>query len=108
MTDNATALRHSAIGIASLCISCVVIFCFIVVIAIAGALTGSGAATSATNTIVGFAAIFIAMVDLVGVALAIAGLVDGSAKKVFPILGLTLGIGALAIVAALVWVGMKT
>jgi hypothetical protein len=106
--NDAAVLRHNGLGIASFSVSCAVIFCFFVIVAIAGVLNTTGTATPAANSIVGFSIFLVALVDLVGLGLGIAALFDKTAKKVLPILGLTLGVGGLLIVGALIVIGLKT
>jgi hypothetical protein len=106
--NDAAMLRHNGLGIASFSVALVVLLSFFVIIAIAGFLHASGSATPAINSVIGIEIFYFAAVDVVAFGLGIAALFDRTAKKVFPILGLTVGVGGLLIVGALIVIGLKT
>ena len=79
-------LRHKGLGIASFVIAIVVSVLALLLFAIAGALTSTGKATPEINMVIGLFLVLVWFIDTVGVALGIAGAVDRTAKKTFPIL----------------------
>jgi hypothetical protein len=99
--------RHKGLGIASFVIALICLVLILMLFGIAGAMTNAGKATPEFNTIIGFGLFFAWFVDVVGVALGIAGALDRSSKKVFPVLGLVFGIGILVLSVALVVVGIS-
>ena len=99
--------RHNGLGIASFVIAITVLVCIFALFVVAGVLKKSGRATPKSDMFVGFAIFFCWSVNLVGIALGIAGAVDGSAKKTFPILGIVIGSSVLLLSAGLVIVGLK-
>jgi hypothetical protein len=98
--------RHKGLGISSFIIALICSAFLLIVFAIAGFLTSTGKATPGTNTLVGFGMIFGVFVDLIAIGLGIAGAMDRSSKKVFPVLGLVLGIGIVLLSVALVVIGL--
>jgi hypothetical protein len=100
------ALRHGGLGVTSFVMSVVVLVLIVVLFGVAGAMKAAGTATPATNVVVGLAIIVLWVLDLVAIALGIAGAIDNTSKKVFPILGLVLAVGTAVISAGLVVIGM--
>ena len=99
--------RHKGLGIASFIIALICLALILALFGIAGAMTNAGKATPEFNTIIGFGLFFAWFVDVVGIALGIAGALDRSSKKVFPVLGLIFGIGILVLSVALVVIGLS-
>jgi membrane glycosyltransferase len=99
--------RHKGLGIASFVIAITMLVCIFALFVVAGLLKESGATTSKSNMITGFAMFFCWLVNVVGIALGIAGCIDGSAKKTFPILGIVIGGAELLLSACLVIIGIK-
>ena len=105
--NDTSDLRHGGMGIASFCIALFVIVGFFVAVGAAGALHVARDASPTLSTVVGFAIFGFAVLDLVGIGLGIAGLFDRRSKKVFPILGVVIGLGGLLLVAALIGLGLS-
>ena len=100
-------LRHKGLGIASFVISiAVLVFVFFLFI-IAGAMKNAGTATPAADMVFGGAIFFFWLLDAVGVAIGIAGALDRTAKKTFPVLGIVIGGAVLVLSIVLVLIGLK-
>ena len=93
--DEQLVRRHKGLGIASFVISLICVVLILLLFLVAGALTASGKATNEVNMMIGFGLFFAWFVDVIGVALGIAGALDRSSKKVFPVLGLIFGLAIL-------------
>jgi len=104
--DEQLVRRHKGLGIASFIIALICVVLILLLFVVAGALTASGKATNEINMMIGFGLFFAWFVDVIGVALGIAGALDRSSKKVFPVLGMIFGIAILVISVALVLIGL--
>ena len=93
MDEQAIVRRHRGLGIASFVVSLAVLLLFFAGTAMATLLYVSRATTPApTLTIItGFSLMFLWAVSLVGIGLGIAGAIDRTSKKVFPVLGIVFG-----------------
>jgi len=105
--EGQVALRHGALGVTSFVMAVVVLILIIVLFGVAGAMKAAGTATAASNVVVGLGIIVLWVLDLVAIALGIAGALDKTSKKTFPVLGLVLAIGTAVISAGLVVLGMR-
>ena len=105
--DEQALLRHRGLGIASFIIAMVVLLLILLVFGVAGALRVSGVKSPAIDVVIGLAAIALWLANLVGIGLGIAGLIDKTSKKTFPILGLVIGAGTLAISVGVVLIGIR-
>ena len=105
--DEQALLRHRGLGIASFIIAMVVLLLIFLVFGVAGALRVSGVKNPAIDVVIGLAAIALWLANLVGIGLGIAGLIDKTSKKTFPILGLVIGAGTLAISVGVVLIGIR-
>jgi len=105
--DEQALLRHRGLGIASFIIAMVVLLLIFLVFGVAGALRVSGVKSPAIDVVIGLAAIALWLANLVGIGLGIAGLIDKTSKKTFPILGLVIGAGTLAISVGVVLIGIR-
>ena len=98
--------RHGGLGIASFVIGVLSIFVDFAIFGIAGHLKNTGQETQTVNMIVGFAILVLLGVCLLGLGLGIAGAVDRTSKKVFPVLGIVLCTFVFLATAALVAIGI--
>jgi hypothetical protein len=105
--DDQLVRRHKGLGISSFIISLICLVLIVLLFMVAGALTASGKATQEINMMIGFGLFFAWFVDVIGIALGIAGAMDRTAKKVFPVLGLIFGLGILIASVALVLIGIS-
>ena len=103
---NPVALRHGGLGIASFVIGVLSIFIDIGIFAVAGYMQMSGRQTPAVNVIVGASMLLLLGVCLLGIGLGIAGAVDRTSKKAFPVLGIVLSTLVVLITAGLVTYGI--
>jgi hypothetical protein len=100
------ATHHGALGIASFIMSVVVILLVFVSVGVAGYLQTTGQYGSPLKTLVGLVIIFCALLVVITIGLAIAGLFDYSSKKAFPIIGLSISIGTLLVIAGIMAIGL--
>jgi len=100
-------LRHGGLGVASFVISIVVLPLLFVLIGVAAAIKQSGGESQVNNMLIGFDMISLWVVNLAGIGLGIAGAVDKSSKKVFPVLGLVFGIATILLSVGMVAYGLR-
>ena len=93
-------------GIASFAIGMLTLFLDVGVFGIAGYLKENGQQTPTENAIIGSCILLVFGVCLLGIGLGIAGAVDRTSKKVFPIIGIVLCTGVFLLTGALVAVGI--
>jgi hypothetical protein len=105
--DSQAALRPGVgLGISSFVLGAITTLSFIFLVVCAGVAHNNGTATPAFNTMIGASLMLVWIVNLIGVGLGIAGVVQRSSNKTFPILGLVLNFGILVLGAALVAAGL--
>ena len=105
--DDQVALRHKGLGIASFVIAIVVLVLVFLLFLIAGVMKTSGAATPTANAVIGSLIFLLWLIDVVGVAIGIAGVMDRTAKKTFPVLGIVIGGAVLVLSIILIVIGLK-
>lgn|SRR5262249_10189407 len=105
--DEQALLRHRGLGIASFAVAMVVLLLIFLVFGVAGVLKVSGIKNPAIDVIIGLGIIVLWLANLVGIGLGIEGVVDKTSKKIFPILGLVIGAGTLAISVGAVVIGIR-
>ena len=105
--EQQVVLRHKGLGIASFIICLFALILIFLLFAVAGALKSQGRSTPEVNMVVGSALFVFLFLDIVGVALGIAGLFDRGSKKVFPVLGVVIGAVILLATIGLVLFGLK-
>jgi|SRR5580698_6127761 hypothetical protein len=105
--DDQVALRHKGLGIASFVIAIVVLVLVFLLFLIAGVMKTSGAATPTANAVIGSLIFLLWLIDVVGVAIGIAGVLDRTAKKTFPVLGIVIGGAVLLLSIVLIVIGLK-
>lgn len=106
--DNQTITRsHNGKGIASFLIGVMCVISLLALVGTAGVMTQTGKATPELNMIIGLGILAAGFVDLIGIGLGFFAAVDRSSKKIFPVLGLTLNVGILLLVGALVVIGLS-
>jgi hypothetical protein len=98
--------RHKGLGIASFILAIVTLSGIFMAIVLAGLMSVNGSATPTLKMIVGFAMLFFLLLDVVGIAVGIAGVVDRTSKKTFPVMGIALCTGTLVLRAVIVAVGL--
>jgi hypothetical protein len=98
--------RHRGLGITSFILAIVVLLGVFTAMAVAGVTTINGTATPTSKTLVGIGLLFLLLLDVVAIALGIAGLVDRTSKKTFPVLGITLCAGTLVLTGAVIAIGV--
>src|SRR5271166_5224925 len=87
--DNQASVRvHKGTGIASFIVGVTSMVLILALFALAGIMHNAGKVSPGLNMIIGFGMFFAWFVDAIGIALGVAGAVDRSSKKVFPVLGL--------------------
>jgi hypothetical protein len=97
--------KHKGLGIASFVITVVSFVLVLLAVVIAGVVTMAHKATPEINTIIGLFLFIVWLLDLIGIGLGIAGALDRTSKKVFPILGIVIGAAVLLGSAAIVAIG---
>ena len=107
MQNHETVRTHNGKGIASFVIGVTCVITLLALVGIAGVMTQGGKATPELNIIIGLGILSACFVDLIGIGLGFFAAVDRSSKKIFPALGLTLNIGILALVGALLVIGLS-
>jgi hypothetical protein len=105
--DDQVVLRHKGLGIASFVIAIVVLVLVFLLFLIAGVMKTSGAATPTANAVIGSLIFLLWLIDVVGVAIGIAGVMDRTAKKTFPVLGIVIGGAVLVLSIILIVIGLK-
>jgi hypothetical protein len=105
--DDQVALRHKGLGIASFVIAIVVLVLVFLLFLVAGVMKSSGAATPTANAVIGSLIFLLWLIDVVGVAIGIAGAMDRTAKKTFPVLGIVIGGAVLLLSIILIVIGLK-
>jgi hypothetical protein len=100
--------RHGGLGIASFVITLISLIAIVMLFLIIGVMVNQGRVPEKDPLIqiMSLGVILAAFVDLIGVGLGIAGAMDRTSKKVFPVLGLILGIAILVIAGALMVIGL--
>ena len=106
--DQQVVRRHGGLGIASFIIALFSLVALVMIIAALGVMANQGRATGTEplTQLLGIAMLLVLFVDLIGVVLGIAGAVDRTSKKVFPILGLVFGVGLLLLGVGLIALGL--
>jgi hypothetical protein len=106
--DQQVVRRHGGLGIASFIIALICLIALVMIIAVLGVLGQQGRATGTEplTNLLGIGMLLVLFVDLIGVVLGVAGAVDRTSKKVFPILGLVFGVGLLLLGVGLIVVGL--
>jgi hypothetical protein len=106
--DGRTQLRpNTGLGISSFTLGTISMVSFVILMGYAGFLQNAGLATAATNALVGVGLLLVWIVNLTGIGLGIAGVMQHSLKKVFPILGLVFNVGTLALSATVIAIGLS-
>lgn len=101
-TDIAPRHRHGGFGIAAFVLAVVMAVMLFLDITIAGYAKMSGTATPAFNVLIGSVVFLCAFLCLISIGLGIAGFLDKTSKRVFPVISLAINGTALAILAAIV------
>lgn len=107
MQNQAARRTHNGTGIASFVIGVTCVVSLLALVGTAGVMTQAGKATPEFNMIIGLGILSACFVDLIGIGLGFFAAVDRSSRKVFPALGLTLNIGILIFVGALLAIGLS-
>jgi hypothetical protein len=107
MQNHANVRTHNGKGIASFVIGVTCFITLLALVGIAGVMTQGGKATPEFNMIIGLGILSACFVDLIGIGLGFFAAIDRSSRKVFPALGLTLNIGILIFVGALLGIGLS-
>jgi hypothetical protein len=98
--------KHKALGISSFVVTLIVLVLSFLLFAIVGVLSRAHKSTPEINTMIGIFLFLFWFVDLIGIGLGIAGAFDRASKKVFPILGIVIGLTVLLLSAGLILVGL--
>lgn len=106
MENQAAVRAHKGTGIASFVIGVTTVILVFALIGTSAVMTKAGTLTLEFTMILGLGIISAGFVDLIGIVLGLCGAADRSSKKVYPVLGLALNIGILALFAALVVIGL--
>ena len=106
MENQATIRTHNGKGIASFIIGVTSVVFILALIGTAGVMTKAGTMTPQLAMLLGLGMISACFVDLIGIGLGIAGAVERSSKKVYPVLGLALNVGILVLFGVLLVVGL--
>jgi hypothetical protein len=107
MENQVTVSAHNGKGIASFIIGVTCTILLLALIGAAGVMTKAGTLTPEFNIIIGLGMMSVCFVDLIGIALGFFGAVDHSSKKVYPVLGLILNVGILALFVTLLIIGLS-
>jgi|SRR5580658_3982614 hypothetical protein len=103
---NYAASRHGGLGIASFIIGVLSIILDFGIFTIAGIIKASGQQTPAVNMIVGACMFLLLGLCLLGIGLGIAGAVDKTSRKAFPVIGIVLCAGVFVLTVVLVAIGI--
>jgi hypothetical protein len=106
-SETVPAKRHCGLGIASFVIALVTSVLAFLLFAVAGYLHTSGGNTESANVIVGITMIFCWFVYLVAFGLGVAGFLDKSSKRAFPITGMIISGGMLILSIVVVGIGIS-
>jgi hypothetical protein len=106
--DGRTQLRpHTGLGISSFALGTISMVSFVILVGYAGFLQNVGSATQATNAMIGVGLLLVWIVNLTGIGLGIAAVIQHSLKKVFPVLGLVFNVGTVALSATVIAIGLS-
>ena len=95
------------LGISSFALGAIGTLSFMLLAGYASVIHNTGSTTPAVNTMIGEGMVLVWIINLIGIGLGIAGVVQRASRKTLPILGLVLNFGILTLGAAIVTVGLR-